>query len=474
MNSLINYLWEFSLVLIICWGFYKLVLERLTFFELNRSFLIGALLLALVTPLLSFNFFIGSELIRDMTLPTVFIGEETKAPTFWESLTWQEILLSVYGVGFVFALIHFLVGFVKSILLLRSAKRIKTEKVTFAIHGGFQPASFFHYILLPEFKPDDAEQRQIILHESIHVDKKHSIDLLLVQIAKVVLWFNPVVYLFEQSLREVHEFQADQGVTQSYSSFDYSRLLVRLVSGQKNIQCIHHFSQFQTKKRIIMMNKEKSNQNQKGRFLMAIPLAAVLIFAFACEQEIEESMPTVIEETSAIQPNSGETIVLENTDSESVVIEEIGSYADEVFDVVEEAPQPDGGMEGWVEYLTSNLKYPKQARRMGIEGMVIVQFIVNEDGSISDAEVIKGIGAGCDAEALRVVQEANNWQPGIQGGREVRTRLNLPISFKLGSDNKGVSSLGLYQHEFAGFELSPTGLKPAEAFVQPMVGKGKC
>jgi len=474
MNGVINYLWEFSLILIICWGFYKLVLEKLTFFELNRSFLIGTLLLALITPFLSFKFFNGPDIIREITLPTVFIGEAVDtSPGIWNLFNWTEALLAVYLVGFSVSFVHFLIGLVKSFLLLKSAKRIKTEKVTFAIHNQFQPASFFHYILLPEFKPNDSEQRQIILHESIHVEKKHSVDLLLVQIAKVVLWFNPVVYFFEQSLREVHEFQADQGVTQSYSSFDYSRLLVRLVSGQRSIQCIHHFSQFQTKKRIIMMNKKKSDQNQKGRFLMVIPLVAVLVFAFACEQELSDSSPVVIEETSDLQPNSDGTVTLDNSTSEEVIIEEI-SPASEVFDVVEQPPLPSGGMEGWIEYLTTNLEYPEQARKMGIEGMVMLSFIVNEDGSISNAEVLKGIGAGCDVEALRVINEAPNWQPGLQKGRNVKVRMRLPINFKLGSGEKGLSSLGLFEHKFAGFELAPNGIKPAQASIQPMVGQGTC
>ena len=111
-----------------------------------------------------------------------------------------------------------------------------------------------------------------------------------------------------------------------------------------------------------------------------------------------------------------------------VVVEKV----DEIFDVVETQPSPPGGMSAWNKYLSDNLKYPTQARRMGVEGSVIVVFVVNTDGSIQDVEVLRGIGGGCDEEAVRVVKGAPKWEPGKQRGRPVRTRMRLPIRFKLG------------------------------------------
>jgi protein TonB len=78
------------------------------------------------------------------------------------------------------------------------------------------------------------------------------------------------------------------------------------------------------------------------------------------------------------------------------------------------------------------MKYPAQARRMGVEGKVFVQFVIGKDGAISDVKVIKGIGAGCDEEAIRVVQSSPSWNPGKQRGKAVKQRYTLPIIFKLG------------------------------------------
>ncbi len=99
---------------------------------------------------------------------------------------------------------------------------------------------------------------------------------------------------------------------------------------------------------------------------------------------------------------------------------------------VEESATPKGGIEAFYQYISEKVKYPSQARRMGIEGRVFVEFIINKDGSFSDVKAIKGIGAGCDEEAVRIIQSAPPWKPGKQRGRPVRQRYTLPIIFNLG------------------------------------------
>lgn len=105
--------------------------------------------------------------------------------------------------------------------------------------------------------------------------------------------------------------------------------------------------------------------------------------------------------------------------------------ADEVLDFTEIMPEPIDGMEAWNMYLSKNLKYPTPAKRMGVEGTVFISFIVNTEGRISDVELLRGIGAGCDEEAIRVIANAPAWKPGKQSSRAVRVKMRLPIKFKL-------------------------------------------
>jgi protein TonB len=103
----------------------------------------------------------------------------------------------------------------------------------------------------------------------------------------------------------------------------------------------------------------------------------------------------------------------------------------EIFSIVEQQPEPEGGLSAFYEYIQRNLKYPAIARRNNIEGKVFVQFVVERDGRLTDVRVLKGIGGGCDEEAVRIISGAPKWQPGKQRGRPVRVQMILPIMFRL-------------------------------------------
>lgn len=137
------------------------------------------------------------------------------------------------------------------------------------------------------------------------------------------------------------------------------------------------------------------------------------------EEEIEVNLDVEITESTVI-----EDVVFEEAPEEEV--------AEEIFTIVEDQPEPIGGMGAFYTYVGKNLSYPNQARRMGIEGKVFVQFVVDKDGSITEVQAIKGIGAGCDEEAVRVISQAPKWKAGKQRGRPVKVRMILPITFKLG------------------------------------------
>ncbi len=141
------------------------------------------------------------------------------------------------------------------------------------------------------------------------------------------------------------------------------------------------------------------------------------------EEEIEEEIDVDLD-----------VEMTEETVIEDVVFEEAPEeeQAEEIFTIVEDQPEPIGGMQAFYQYVSKHLKYPAQARRMGIEGKVFVQFVVDKDGSLTDVKAVKGIGAGCDEEAVRVIQGAPKWKPGKQRGRPVKVRMILPITFKLG------------------------------------------
>jgi protein TonB len=125
--------------------------------------------------------------------------------------------------------------------------------------------------------------------------------------------------------------------------------------------------------------------------------------------------------------------ITDETEIEEAIFEEPEEeeIADEIFTIVEKQPSFPGGNQAFYKYIGKKMKYPSQARRMGIEGKVFVQFVVDKDGSIKDVKVIRGVGAGCDEEAIRVIQNSPKWQAGKQRGQAVKVRMVLPITFKL-------------------------------------------
>ncbi len=125
--------------------------------------------------------------------------------------------------------------------------------------------------------------------------------------------------------------------------------------------------------------------------------------------------------------------ITEETEIEELVFKEPieEEEVDELFTIVEQYPSYDGGDLAFIKYVQKNLKYPEKARRMGIEGRVFVQFIVEKDGSLSNVSVLRGIGGGCNEEAIRVMQHSPKWVAGKQRGRPVRVQVVVPIIFKL-------------------------------------------
>lgn len=156
------------------------------------------------------------------------------------------------------------------------------------------------------------------------------------------------------------------------------------------------------------MTKTRSKWKEEGNVPPMLTLMGLLVLLFSCEQK-EEAAP-------APPPPPME-----------------------VFDVVENMPVPSGGIEGWNQYLADNLDYPKEAKENGTNGTVYLTFIVTTEGTVQDVEILKGIGSGCDEEAIKAIKNAPKWKPGTQKGQKVNVKMRWPIRFspnKAPSDNQ--------------------------------------
>jgi TonB family protein len=158
-----------------------------------------------------------------------------------------------------------------------------------------------------------------------------------------------------------------------------------------------------------MMNKTKSRFGA-WKMLAALPVAALLMVV-GCKPAVTENPDTSVEAYASIHDMPADT-----TDT---------------YLMVEAEPEFPGGMEALMKYLSENIKYPEQAKKDKIQGKVYISFVVEKDGSVAGAKVLRGIGGGCDEEALRVVNAMPKWTPGKQRNTPVRVQFNLPVAFKL-------------------------------------------
>ena len=152
-----------------------------------------------------------------------------------------------------------------------------------------------------------------------------------------------------------------------------------------------------------MMNKQQTKGIGRAKYLVALPLAAALVAVNqvdALARVAEEPAPLVLQQAKA-------------------------------YTTVEYMPEFPGGMEGILGYIAKNIKYPEEAQKKGIKGRVVVQFIVNTDGHLSDFEILRGVDPQLDAEALRVVKSMPKWTPGKDKGKVVPVYYTVPISFGL-------------------------------------------
>jgi TonB family protein len=290
----------------------------------------------------------------------------------------------------------------------------------------------------------------MIEHEKQHIQQGHTFDVLILEIIAVCQWFNPFFWMFRRALRENHEFLADQAViSQGTVPSTYKQILLsQYVGGQ--IIIANNFNYSLIKTRIKMMSKIKSRKIANVKILIGIVLAVSLVAVFACEQKTSAKTETGTNEKSVTILYEGHTMQISG---DSIGIEKIRQLiakseipqkeeplkntanfvpeVGEVFMVVEQMPEFQGGQTALRDFLAKSVKYPSEAVKKGIQGKVYVSFVVAADGTVRNSKVIRGVNEQLDAEALRVINGMPKWTPGKQSGKEVAVQFTVPINFVL-------------------------------------------
>ena len=411
------------------WVFFAL-LSKETFHRFNRIVLLTIMLVSIVLPMTPHTIdvsvlpqsiaqlFPQENAMVEVGEPStamatnVVTAEEVETPSVIEmahSLSAMEIVNIIYVAGLVCMIVVFLFQIISLMIFMRGGLRHTDSKGNTVILKAGEVASFSFFRFIVMSTEDYEKNREsILLHEQEHISLKHTFDLVLLQAAKMLQWFNPFVWMLGRDLKSIHEFEADKSVlSHGIDATKYQYLLVSKSAGPAAFAIINGFNHSQLKSRIIMLNKKKSNPIAMGRCLVLLPVVFAA-FVFTAKAKSVNADPVVTEETINQEPQD-----------------------DVVFTVVEEQPVFPGGEGAMMAFIKNNLKYPESCVKDSIQGRVTLSFIVEKDGSVTNISEMRSPNPDLTAEAARLVQSMPKWEPGKQRGQKVRVKYVIPITFRL-------------------------------------------
>lgn len=433
MNELFRYLIQSSVCLAAIYMVYWLFLRKDTFFALNRIYLLLTVLFSLIMPLFSFRFLLPDTLAPVMIfLDPVLITPEKIETMSVSHISLMEAIAVVCLAGVIILTLRFLIQLVQIRIVIRRNRVTDRDgmKLVF-VEKGYSPFSFFNLIFLKKAFCETSELNAILMHEKVHIRQFHTIDLILTEILTIVQWFNPVVWLLQQPFKNLHEFLADEGVMKlGFLMREYQQLIVDQTLGKQLNNLTNNFNISQIKNRIIMMTKSRSNAFARAKIFFALPAIFLTLTYFSSANPIY-----LISTGNERQP---ETIL--SAAPQPDIAQAATPKEDTICKVVEKMPLFNGGKEELFTYLGKNIKYPAEAKEKGVQGTVFVTFVIEKDGSVTNVNVLRGIGSGCDDESVRVIKAMPKWTPGYSDGKPVRVSFNLPIKFKLAKEKTSTES----------------------------------
>ena len=466
MTPELAYFLKINVAIALFYAFYRLFFHKDTFFHWRRMALLCFFAISLLYPLLNIQGWIKAHepmvAMADL-YATILLPEQVVTPTQETVINWQEVIMQfakiIYWSGMLLLTARFFVQLGSIIRLHFQCSKNNIQGVrVHLLKKETGPFSFFHWIFIHPQSHTESEISEIITHEETHARQYHSVDVLFSEIMCIFCWFNPFIWLMKREVRGNLEYMADHRVLETgHDSKSYQYHLLGLAHHKAAANLSNSFNVLPLKNRIKMMNKRRTKEIGRTKYLMLLPLAAILM--------IVSNIEMVARTTEKF---AKEITLPQGTKEKEITETQIKSVPDSVvFQVVEEMPDFPGGMKALMDYLSKNVKYPVEAHAIGAQGRVIVSFTVKKDGSIADTKVERSVNPYLDKEAMRVIAAMPKWQPGKQRGEAVNVRFTVPVAFRL-SDPEPPKAEEIKQSDLD--EVVVVGYEPQEDLTPGAVG----
>lgn len=439
MTPELIYMLKVNVGIALFYAFYKLFCCSDTFFRWRRIALLSFLALSFLYPLLNLQTWVKkqpaiNELADYYALLIMPDGTSATGSTvtatggILPTPTLLHLLTFVYLCGVLLLSIRFIIQLISIFRIVIKSKEETVEGIRVrALPSPGNPFSFWQWIFV--YLPDlqESEKHEVLTHEQTHVRQWHSIDVIASEIVNIICWMNPFMWLLKGEIRLNLEYLADHTVINSITDTrQYQYHLLGLANQNRQTGLYNNFNVSHLKNRIIMMNKQRTRTTGRIKYALFAPLATALLLVSNIEA-VARTAERIADEAANVA-----TTVMQEAVPQAPPVETIDQDQDnQVFQVVEEAPEFPGGMTESLKYLAKNIKYPVSAQERGVQGKVIVSFIVEKDGSISGTKVVKSVDPDLDKEALRVIGLMPKWKPGKQKGQIVRVQFTVPVSFAM-------------------------------------------
>ncbi|WP_310994309.1 M56 family metallopeptidase [Aequorivita marina] len=409
---------------------YDLFLKKETFFTLNRIYLLAAPVLGFALPFLSFGFIqqnIPQEYV--FQLPTLVIGNTAAENISGEASYWLPSLLGVWTLGVVISTALFGWKLYKLHKLRSVGALYKQDGSKLIILPKTKAAfSFSKTIYLGENISEES-RASIIAHEKVHLQQKHTYDLIFFEMLRIVCWFNPFIYLFQSRMTTLHEFIADAKIALSKDKKQYYQNLLSEVFQTEEISFINtFFKQSLIKKRVIMLQKSKSRKIKLMKYLLLLPILGGMLIYTSCSDNAEnlQEQQQVSDEIPPPPPPPAPPEHKGDVDIPFAAIEKVPTY-----------PGCSGDNETMkkcmstkiAEFLNNNFN-TELGKTLDLKGRqrIAVQFKIDKTGKVADVRA-RANHPKLEAEALRIVKMLPQMQPGEQKGEKVGVLYSLPIVF---------------------------------------------
>ena len=446
MTGFLIYDAKVAVLIVVFYMFYRLLLSKETFHRVNRVVLLSTAVLSFILPLCVITM---HKTVVMSAMPVVSVGDvQMEVAADEQPALWQYVVPLLYIIGVVVVLSRTLLSVWRVLMLVRRSERIPQADGTTlcVVPDQVPPFSFCSYIVMNrnDYHTGDSA---ILAHERGHIRLHHSCDVLLVDLLTALQWFNPAMWMLRADLRAIHEYEADGAVlSQGINARQYQYLLITKAASIGGYSIANGISHSTLKNRITMMLQKKSPRSRFMKLLALIPIVGVALAlnAETVNDYVYQQPPKKIvkkgkQKATVKMGPINEIVVVEQAPATQGKVEpvempnamKVEKAEKEAFDVVEQMPQFPGGPEALMQFLSQNVKYPKEAYEKNVQGRVIASFVVEKDGSITEAVIRKSIDPLLDAEALRVIGSMPKWEPGMQNGEAVRVKYTVPITFKL-------------------------------------------